>query len=303
MTRQEQYYKDNKGVNVVEKQKSNILKFKEMKQQGKKITMVTTYDFSMMCQVDKTEIDMILVGDSAANTMMGYEGTMHIDLDTMLVFCKAVANAAKHTFMVADMPFMTYEIGPEHAMLNAGRMIREGHADALKLEGGERIAHTVAALVKAGIPVMGHIGLTPQSALQLGGFKVQGKSLESAKQLVKDALALEQAGAFAITLEGIPSPVAKIITANVQVPTIGIGAGCDCDGQVLVIHDLLGLFDRYIPKFVKRYANLGDDMQKAINTYCAEVRDGAFPDEAHSFSMSKEIEEQLTDELHKDGIL
>lgn len=296
-------HKEIKGVNIVEKQKANILKFKEMKQQGKKITMVTTYDFSMASQVDKTNVDIILVGDSAANTMMGYEATVHIDLDTMLIFCKAVANAAKHTFMVADMPFMTYEIGPEQAMLNASRMIREGHADAVKLEGGERIAHTVTALVNAGIPVMGHIGLTPQSALQLGGFKVQGKSLESAKQIVKDALALEKAGAFAITLEGIPSPVAKIITESVQVPTIGIGAGRDCDGQVLVIHDLLGLFDRYIPKFVKRYANLGEDMQKAINAYCSEVREGIFPDEEHSFSMSKEIAEQLADELHKDGIL
>ncbi|KAF1084665.1 3-methyl-2-oxobutanoate hydroxymethyltransferase [Sporotomaculum syntrophicum] len=287
----------------MEKQKGNILKFKEMKQQGKKITMVTTYDFGMMSQVDKTDVDMILVGDSAANTMMGYEGTVHIDLDTMLVFCKAVANAAKHTFMVADMPFMTYEIGPEQAMLNAGRMIREGHADALKLEGGERIEHIVTALVKAGIPVMGHIGLTPQSAAQLGGFKVQGKSLESARQIVKDALALERAGVFAITLEAIPSPVAKIITDTVKVPTIGIGAGNDCDGQILVIHDLLGLFDRYTPKFVKRYANLGEDMQKAINTYCREVRDGVFPDEEHSFSMSKELAEQLAEELRKDGIL
>jgi len=287
----------------VEKQKANILRFKEMKQQGKKITMVTTYDFGMMSQVDKTDIDMILVGDSAANTMMGYDGTVQIDLDTMLVFCKAVANAAKHTFMVADMPFMTYEIGPEQAMLNAGRMIREGRADALKLEGGERIANTVAALVKAGIPVMGHIGLTPQSAAQLGGFKVQGKSLQSAKQIVKDALALEQAGAFAIVLEAIPSPVAKIITESVHVPTIGIGAGYNCDGQVLVIHDLLGLFDRYTPKFVKRYANLGEDMQKALNTYASEVRDGVFPDEEHSFSMSQDLVEQLTTELHDDGIL
>jgi len=168
--------------------------------------MVTVYDFAMMSQVDKTDIDMILVGDSGAMTMMGYESTVHIDLDTMLFFCKAVANAGKHTFMVADMPFMTYELGPKEAMINASRMIREGRMDALKLEGGEWIADTVATLVKSGIPVMGHIGLTPQRAAQLGGFKVQGKSLESAKQIVKDALALERAGAFAITLEAIPSP-------------------------------------------------------------------------------------------------
>ncbi len=287
----------------MEKQKGNILKFKDMKQQGKKITMVTTYDFGMMSQVDKTDIDMILVGDSAANTMMGYEGTVQIDLDTMMVFYKAVANAGKHTFMVGDMPFMTYEISAEQAMANAGRIIREGRMDAVKLEGGERIANTVAALVKAGIPVMGHIGLTPQSAAQLGGFKVQGKSLQSAKQIIKDALALEQAGAFAIVLEAIPSPVAKIITESVQVPTIGIGAGNCCDGQVLVIHDLLGLFDRYTPKFVKRYANLGEDMQKALNTYSSEVRNGVFPDEEHSFSMSQDLVEQLTAELQKDDIL
>ncbi|WP_459910544.1 3-methyl-2-oxobutanoate hydroxymethyltransferase [Desulfotomaculum defluvii] len=288
---------------MVQKQKADILKFKEMKRQGKKITMVTAYDFAMMSQVDKSDIDMILVGDSGAMTMMGYETTVQIDLETMLVFCKAVANAGKHTFMVADMPFMTYEIGPEKAMINAARIIREGRMDALKLEGGERIAGTVAALVRSGIPVMGHIGLTPQSAAQLGGFKVQGKSIESAKQIVKDALALERAGAFAITLEAIPSPVAKIITETVQVPTIGIGAGNNCDGQVLVIHDLLGLFDRFTPKFVKRYANLGQDMQNALNTYAREVRDGVFPDKEHSFNMSQDLVEQLQAELQKEGIL
>ncbi|TYO97772.1 3-methyl-2-oxobutanoate hydroxymethyltransferase [Desulfallas thermosapovorans] len=287
----------------MEKQKASILKFKEMKKQGKKITMVTTYDFAMMSQVDKSDIDMILVGDSAANTMMGYEKTVQIDLDTMLVFCKAVANAGKHTFLVGDMPFMTYEINAEQAMANAGRIIREGRMDAVKLEGGERIANTVAALVRAGIPVMGHIGLTPQSAAQLGGFKVQGKNLKDAKQIVKDALALEKAGVFAIVLEAIPSPVAKIITESVQVPTIGIGAGNYCDGQVLVIHDLLGLFDRYTPKFVKRYANLGEEMQKALNTYANEVREGVFPDNEHSFSMPRELVEQLTDELKTEGIL
>ncbi len=287
----------------MEKQKADILKFKEMKRQGKKITMVTVYDFAMMSQVEKSDIDMILVGDSGAMTMMGYETTVQIDLDTMLFFCRAVANAGKHTFMVADMPFMTYELGPKEAMINASRMIREGRMDALKLEGGEWIADTVAALVKSGIPVMGHIGLTPQRAAQLGGFKVQGKSLESAKQIVKDALALERAGAFAITLEAIPSPVAKIITESVQVPTIGIGAGNSCDGQVLVIHDLLGLFDRFTPKFVKRYANMGEDMKEALNTYAREVRDGVFPDKDHSFNMSQDLLEQLKTELKNEAIL
>jgi len=288
---------------MVEKQKGNVLQFKEMKQQGKRITMVTTYDYAMMSQVDKTDIDMALVGDSAANTMMGYEGTVQIDLDTMMVFYKGVANAAKNTFLVGDMPFMTYEINAEHAMLNAARIMREGRMDSVKLEGGERVADTVSAMVKAGIPVMGHIGLTPQSSAQLGGFKVQGKNLNSAKQIVKDALALEKAGAFAIVLEAVPSPLAKIITEKVQVPTIGIGAGNGCDGQVLVIQDLLGIFDRYTPKFVKRYANIGIEMQKALNDYAREVRDGVFPDADHSFNMAQEVLEQLQEELSKEGII
>jgi 3-methyl-2-oxobutanoate hydroxymethyltransferase len=274
-----------------------------MKEQGQKITMVTAYDYAMMTQVDKADIDMVLVGDSAAMTMLGYEGTVPVDMDTMLIFNQAVSRAGKHTFLVGDMPFMSYEVSTEKAVENAGRIMKEGFMDAVKLEGGERIADTVAAIVRAGIPVMGHIGLTPQSAAQLGGFSVQGKNIDGAKQIVKDAIALENAGVFAIVLEAIPSAVAKIITAKVKVPTIGIGAGPHCDGQVLVIHDLLGLFDRFTPKFVKRYAALGEEMQNALNTFAGEVRRGEFPAREHTFTMSEENEERLIAELTEEGTL
>jgi len=285
------------------KQKATIRTFKEMKQKGKKITMVTAYDYAMMSWVDKSDIDLILVGDSAAMTMLGYKSTVPIDLDTMLVFNQAVSRAGEHTFLVGDMPFMSYEVSTEKAVENAGRIMKEGFMDAVKLEGGERMAETVAAIVRAGIPVMGHIGLTPQSASQLGGFTVQGKDFTSAKQIFKDALALEEAGAFAILMEAIPAPLAKLITEKVQVPTIGIGAGPYCDGQVLVIHDLLGLFDRFVPKFVKQYAKLGEEIQKALNTFAAEVRGGAFPAADHCFNMQEEVVQQLTAALQEEGLL
>jgi 3-methyl-2-oxobutanoate hydroxymethyltransferase len=290
------------GVSM-DKKKPTLLKFREMKREGKKITMVTTYDYAMMTQVDKSDIDMILVGDSAAMTMLGYEGTVPVDMDTMLILCRAVSRGGRHTFMVGDMPFMSYEISIERAVENAGRFLKEGRMDAVKLEGGERMADTVAAIVKAGIPVMGHIGLTPQSASQLGGFTVQGRDIGGAKQVIKDALALEKAGVFSIVLEAIPAPVAKIITEKVKVPTIGIGAGPDCDGQVLVIHDLLGLFERFVPKFVKRYADLGQEMQKALNAYAGEVRSGQFPALEHTFSMKEELVASLAAELKEEGIL
>lgn len=287
----------------MDKQKANILKLREMKQQGTKITMVTAYDYAIMSQVDKSDIDMVLVGDSGAMTMLGYESTVPIDMDTMLIFNQAVARGGKNTFLVGDMPFMSYEVSIEKAVENAGRIMKEGYMDAVKLEGGERMADTVAAIVKAGIPVMGHIGLTPQSSAQLGGFNVQGKNINDAKQIVKDAMALEKAGVFSIVLEAIPAPVAKIITEKVQVPTIGIGAGPHCDGQVLVIHDLLGLFERFVPKFVKRYASLAEDIQKALSIYSGEVRQGTFPAKEHSFSMQQELADKLIAELTEEGIL
>ena len=287
----------------MEKKKPTVLTFREMKRQGSKITMVTAYDYAMMTQVDKSEIDMILVGDSLAMTMLGYESTVPVNMDTMIIFQQAVARAGRHTFLVGDLPFLSYEVSIEKAVENAGRIMKEGFMDAVKLEGGERMADTVAAIVRAGIPVMGHIGLTPQSASQLGGFTVQGRDTAGAKQIIKDALALERAGAFSVVLEAVPAPVAAIITENISIPTIGIGAGPDCDGQVLVIHDLLGLFERFVPKFVKRYASLGADLQKALNTYAAEVREGSFPAPEHSFSMKEEVVESLRADLKKEGIL
>jgi len=287
----------------LDKKKASVLTFREMKREGKKITMVTAYDYAMMSQVDKTDIDMILVGDSLAMTMLGYESTVPVDMDTMIIFQQAVARGGKNTFLVGDMPFMSYEVSIEKAVENAGRIMKEGLMDAVKLEGGQRMAGTVAAIVRAGIPVMGHIGLTPQTATQLGGFSVQGRDAAGAVQLVKDALALEEAGAFAVVLEAVPSPVAKIITEKLGIPTIGIGAGPSCDGQVLVIHDLLGLFERFLPRFVKRYAQLGAEMRKALDAYASEVRGGRFPAPEHTFSMKDEALEVLQDQLKKEGIL
>lgn len=287
----------------MEKKKPSVLTFRDMKREGKKITMVTAYDYAMMTQVDKTDIDMILVGDSLAMTMLGYESTVPVDMDTMVTFCRAVSRGSKNTFMVGDLPFMSYEVSVEKAVENAGRLIKEGRMDAIKLEGGERIEATVAAIVRAGVPVMGHIGLTPQSASQLGGFTVQGRDTSGAVQIIRDAIALERAGAFSVVLEAVPTPVAEIITQKIGIPTIGIGAGPHCDGQVLVIHDLLGLFERFVPKFVKRYAQLGAEMQRALNEYAAEVRNGLFPAAEQSFGMKGEVVERLTAELKKEGIL
>lgn len=274
-----------------------------MKREGKKITMVTAYDYAMMSQVDKSDIDLILVGDSLAMTMLGYESTVPVNMDTMIIFQQAVARGGRNTFLVGDMPFMSYEVSVEKAVENAGRIMKEGFMDAVKLEGGQRMANTVAAIVRAGIPVMGHIGLTPQTASQLGGFTVQGRDAAGAVQLVKDALALEEAGAFAVVLEAVPSPVAKIITEKLGIPTIGIGAGPNCDGQVLVIHDLLGLFDRFLPRFVKRYAELGVGMRKALDAFAGEVRGGQFPAPEHTFSMKDEVLEGLLEQLKKEDIL
>jgi 3-methyl-2-oxobutanoate hydroxymethyltransferase len=274
-----------------------IPEFLAMKQEGKKFTMVTAYDYALATQVNKTDIEMILVGDSAAMVMLGYQSTVPIDLDTLLILAKAVVKGAPNTFIVGDMPFLSYEVSKEKAIENAGRFMKEAEVDCVKLEGGKRMADTVAAMVKAGIPVMGHIGLTPQSSSQLGGFRVQGKDLIAAERLLEDALSLEQAGAFSIVLEGIPNPVAQVITERLKIPTIGIGAGPFCDAQVLVIHDLLGLFERFVPKFVKQYAQIGQDIVKALSTFDKEVKTGAFPDEEHSYHLKAEQEKEIIKHL------
>lgn len=281
------------------KKKATILEFLEMKRRGKKFTMVTAYDYAFATQVDKTDIEMILVGDSAAMVMLGYKSTVPIEMDTLILLAKAVVAGAPNTFIVGDMPFLSYEVSAEKAVENAGRFMKEAEVDCVKLEGGQRVANTVAAIVKAGIPVMGHIGLTPQSSSQLGGFRVQGKDIAAAERLLEDALALEEAGAFCIVLEAIPNPVAQAITERLKVPSLGIGAGPHCDAQVLVMHDLLGLFDRFVPKFVKQYAQIGKDVVAAFSKFDEEVKTGTFPDDEHSYHVNEAVACEILDHLRK----
>ncbi len=275
----------------MEQKKMTAPDLKEKKKSGKKITMLTAYDYPTALLVDRAGIDAILVGDSLGMVVLGYRDTVTVTMEEMLHHTKAVSSAVKSALVIGDMPFGSYNVSVEKAIENANRMMKEAHADCIKLEGGRSMAPLVGAIVKAGIPVQGHIGLTPQTASSLGGFKVQGKSFETAKALIEDAKALEDAGCFSIVLEAIPSPIAKIITEKISIPTIGIGAGIDCDGQVLVIHDLIGLFERFTPKFVKQYAKISDDILSAVSRYKSDVESMKFPEEKHSFSMNpKELE-------------
>ncbi|MCT4534390.1 3-methyl-2-oxobutanoate hydroxymethyltransferase [Halodesulfovibrio sp.] len=260
---------------------------------NRKLTMLTAYDYSSATLVDECEIDMILVGDSLGMVMLGREDTISVTVDEMVHHTKAVVRGANRALVVADMPFMSYETGIEDAMRNAARLFQEGGARAVKLEGGHTVVPQVKALVSAGIPVVGHIGLTPQRVASLGGFKVQGKTAEAATSLLEEAKALEEAGVFCLVLEAIPAPIAARITQEISIPTIGIGAGAECDGQVLVFHDLLGLFDRFVPKFVKQYANLREIAASAISDYKREVEDGSFPAKEHSFAMPEHEKEKF----------
>jgi 3-methyl-2-oxobutanoate hydroxymethyltransferase len=254
----------------------------------RKLTMVTAYDYATAVWVDRSGIDMILVGDSLAMVMLGHEDTLSVGLDEMIHHTRAVTRAVKRALVIGDMPFLSYQASVEQAVINAGRFLKEGRAQAVKLEGGASVIEQVRAIVKAGIPVQGHLGLTPQSIAQLGGFKVQGKDAETAKRLIDDALALADAGCFSIVLELIPAPIAERITEAVPVPTIGIGAGPKCDGQVLVFHDMVGLFDRFVPRFVKQYVHLGHQIVEALQQYKREVEEGVFPGPEHSFGMAEE---------------
>ena len=270
-----------------------------MKQQGDKIVMLTAYDYPSARIAEAAGVDMILVGDSLGMVVLGYDDTIKVTLDDMLHHSKAVARGSEHAMVITDLPFMTYQTSLEDAMRNAGRLLQEGGAQAVKLEGGVHMAETVRRLVQVGIPVVGHIGLTPQSINQLGGYKVQGRTPEAAERLLEDAIALQQAGAFCIVLETVPAPLAELITQRLAIPVIGIGAGAACDGQVLVWHDLLSyhtsFLTRHIPRHVKEYAHVGEDMRKAIEQYAAEVRDGSFPTPEQSFRMSKEALAELTE--------
>ena len=258
-----------------------------MKNEGKKISMLTAYDYPMALLEDRAGIEIILVGDSLGMTVLGYENTIPVTMDEMIHHTKAVTRGTKYALIIGDMPFMSYNTSEREAILNAGRFMKEGGADAVKLEGGAGVKDIVKAIVRAGIPVMGHIGLTPQTISMLGGFKVQGKDAQAAQRIIDDALLLEDAGAFSVLLEAIPAPIAKRITERLKVPTIGIGAGVHCDGQVLVVHDMLGLFDRFTPKFVKRYVNLTELILKAFASYKEEVLKGEFPTDEHSYHIDE----------------
>jgi 3-methyl-2-oxobutanoate hydroxymethyltransferase len=260
----------------------------DMKRRGDRITIVTAYDHAMARLADEAGVEAMLVGDSVGTVLLGYESTLPVTMEEMLHHVKAVSRAKPSAMVIGDLPFMSYQVSDEQAIANAGRMVQEGGADAVKLEGGERVATAVERIVAAGIPVMGHLGLTPQSATMLGGFKAQGRTAEKAVRLYEDALALEAAGCFAIVLEAVPAPVASRITDALSVPTIGIGAGAGTDGQVLVWHDLLGLYEGHAPRFVKQYADLAEAIKTAVGAYVEEVRERRFPEEQHTYSMPEE---------------
>jgi 3-methyl-2-oxobutanoate hydroxymethyltransferase len=265
-----------------------------MKQRGDKIVMITAYDAPGARFAEDAGVDVILVGDTAAMVVLGHEGTtVPVTMDEMLFLTRTVARAARRPVVIGDMPFGSYQVSDEDALRNAIRFVKEAGADAVKLEGAGPSLSRVRAIVGAGIPVMGHVGLTPQSATMLGGFKTQGKTAERAQALVDDALALEDAGCFSVVLEAVPSPVAAEVTRRLSVPTIGIGAGPDCDGQVLVYHDLLGLSEGHLPRFVKRYANLSREIRDAIEAYAEDVRAGTFPDEEHAYAMDEHERERF----------
>ena len=266
---------------------------KEMKKQGEKIAMITAYDYPMAKLVDEAGMPIILVGDSLGMVVLGYESTIPVTMDEMIHHTKAVVRGAKHALIIGDMPFMTYHISTEDALRNAARFIQEGGAQAVKLEGGETVAEKVSRIVAAGIPVQGHIGLTPQSIHQLGGYKVQGKTAEVAARLLNDAKALESAGVFSIVLECIPTPLAKLITERVSVPTIGIGAGKHCDGQVQVISDLLGLYTDFVPKHAKQYTKLHESISTSVSDYISEVKTGKFPTPKQSYEMDEAVLAQI----------
>ncbi len=263
--------------------RKTILNIGEMKGQQDKITVLTAYDYPFAQLMDNAGIDMILVGDSVGSVFSGYENTLPVTIDEMLYHTKAVVRGSQKALIVTDMPFMSYQIDIRDARINAGRLIKEGGAQAVKLEGGVNMAETIRAIVDIDIPVVGHIGLTPQSIHRMGGFKVQGRADEQARQIIADAKAVEAAGAFAVVIEGIPRELAKTVTEAISIPTIGIGAGVDCDGQVLVIHDILGLCDKYSPKFVKRYADISTTIATGIDSYIKEVKAGEFPTLDHTF--------------------
>lgn len=273
--------------------KNTVSTFREQKAKGEKISMLTAYDYSTAKLMDEAGINGILVGDSLGMVVLGYEDTLPVTMEDMIHHTAAVCRGAKNTLVVGDMPFMSYQVSVEEAVYNAGRLMKEGRCQAVKLEGAASVCPQIRAITNASIPVMAHIGLTPQSINALGGFKVQGKSEEAAKKLLEDAKAVEEAGAFAVVLECVPAKLAELISKSISIPTIGIGAGAGCDGQILVYQDMLGLFSDFTPKFVKKYANVGEMMTQAFRDYIADVQEGSFPAPEHTFAISEGVIKKL----------
>lgn len=273
--------------------KNTILTFKKKKAAGQKITVLTAYDYTMAKIIDRAGVNAILVGDSLGNVMLGYDNTLSVTMEDMIHHCKAVSRAVKESMVIVDMPFMSYQVSVEQAVVNAGRLVKEGGAHAVKLEGGRKVCAQIESIVAAGIPVMAHIGLTPQSVNAIGGFLVQGKTEEAARELIEDAMAVEKAGAFALTLECVPKKLSQLITERIEIPTIGIGCGVGCDGQVLVAHDMMGMDADFSPKFVKTFAQVGDIMTEAVKHYVRAVEQCEFPADEHSFSIDEEIIDKL----------
>jgi 3-methyl-2-oxobutanoate hydroxymethyltransferase len=279
--------------------KITVLDVKQAKEQGRKLTMLTAYDYPLGLMAAESGVDIVLVGDSLGMVVMGLGGTVEVTMADMIHHIKAVVRGCKGPLIVGDMPFMSYNTSIREAIINAGRLMKEGGCDVVKLEGGVDFAPTIESIVKAGIPVQGHIGLTPQTASALGGFKMQGKDASAAKQIIDDARALEDAGVFSMILEAVPAPLGKLVAEAVNVPVIGIGAGPDVDGQVLVFHDVVGLFDRFVPKFVKQYTNVRKIIIEALKEYNREVVEGSFPGPEHSFKMPDEALAQLKKMIEK----
>ena len=273
--------------------KNTVQTWKQAKKDGVKIAMLTAYDYSTAKLEDEAGINGILVGDSLGNVILGYEDTISVTVEDMIHHSAAVARGAKNALVVTDLPFMSYQTSVYDAVVNAGRLMKEGRAGAVKLEGGKEVCPQIKAIVSAGIPVVAHLGLTPQSINTFGGFKVQGKTEAAAKKLIEDAKAVEEAGAFLLVLECVPAKLAKLVTESINIPTIGIGAGAGCDGQVLVIYDMLGMFSDFKPKFVKHFANAGDMIREAVKTYIAEIDDGTFPAEEHCYKIDDEVIDKL----------
>jgi 3-methyl-2-oxobutanoate hydroxymethyltransferase len=292
--------------NQIEKnprKKITAITFLQKKEQGESIAVLTGYDYPTALALDQVGIDAILVGDSLGMVVLGYENTLPVTMDEMLHHCRAVARGTRTALLIGDMPFMSYQVSPAEAVRNAGRFLQEGGMEAVKLEGGKERLEAICSIVGAGIPVMGHLGLTPQSVNLLGGFHSQGRTAETAARLLEDALLLEEAGCFSVVLESVPSRLARLVSKRLSIPTIGIGAGAGCDGQVLVTHDLLGLFDRFTPKFVRKYADFHNEMRSAFKAFITDVQNRSFPADEHTFEMPDEEWNTFTENLHISPII